>query len=171
MRLRKVSLSPTYAHPSPLPFPMNLKIDIDNQGFACAPTPQQRGVESICQLRMADQATGRLTYAPPSRLPRTRARSFARPDRAFGCAEFLSLHSQATTVSPLRGEEPQSNDSIRFRRSMSKLPFRGILSALRVKRVVMTALGSEGQCGFKVGAGKIFLNWVRGGNAGWFTET
>jgi hypothetical protein len=104
MPLRKVSLSPTYAHPSPLPFPMNLKIDIDNQGFACAPTPQQRGVESICQLRMADQATGRLTYAPPSRLPQTRARSFARPDRAFGCAEFLSLHSQATTVSPLRGE-------------------------------------------------------------------
>ena len=46
----------------------------------------------------------RLTWPHSSPLPRTRSRPLARPSRASGSAEFLSLLSQAAIVSSLRGE-------------------------------------------------------------------
>jgi len=46
----------------------------------------------------------RLTWPHSSPLPRTRSRPLARPSRASGPAEFLSLLSQAAIVSSLRGE-------------------------------------------------------------------
>ena len=61
----------------------------------------------------------RLTWPHSSPLPRTRSRPLARPSRASGSAEFLSLLSQAAIVSSLRGAGAALGCSGVFRMSPS----------------------------------------------------